>query len=409
MMLGPEQRRFLPRIKSMRGIAALTVALMHVTSSWVDTPARGAFDVIGLKAIKALSNGYGAVVAFFVISGFVLARSLDRDLDVLRFVRARSLRLFPAAITTIAIFAVAFYVFGFNLYEGASFTPLNIVANMLMLHVDIDRVMWSMKAELAATPLIFFCVWLFRRYGESSVIAIASVLFGLSFVGQYGHAIGTDTNLAPLYAFPVGILLHFRGAAFAERLELRTVTLAALISIGIFCACSFFKPEGTLPLLVGCMSAAILVGLIAYRPDAPLFVPLDLPIVRFYGRDLLQFLSSASALVLGVGAGDRRLVEAVWLASDGSDSPDQLRLFHRRDHAAGLSFMAVCRAGGAPLAATAWRGASFLRCSGCAITRRAFALTAPVGAIRSRAKPISTACSRSLQRCVRSKARAGQA
>ena len=289
MMLGPEQRRFLPRIESMRGIAALTVALMHVTSSWVDTPARGAFDVIGLKAIKALSNGYGAVVAFFVISGFVLARSLDRDFDVLRFVRARSLRLFPAAITTIAIFAVAFYVFGFNLYEGASFTPLNIVANMLMLHVDIDRVMWSMKAELAATPLIFFCVWLFRRYGESSVIAIASVLFGLSFVGQYGHAIGTDTNLAPLYAFPVGILLHFRGAAFAERLELRTVTLAALISIGIFCACSFFKPEGTLPLLVECMSAAILVGLIAYRPDAPLFVPLDLPIVRFYGRISYSF------------------------------------------------------------------------------------------------------------------------
>jgi hypothetical protein len=34
----------------------------------------------------AVANGYGAVVAFFVISGFVLARSLDRNGDPIRFV-----------------------------------------------------------------------------------------------------------------------------------------------------------------------------------------------------------------------------------------------------------------------------------------------------------------------------------
>jgi peptidoglycan/LPS O-acetylase OafA/YrhL len=288
-MAGSEQRRFLPRIESMRGIAAMTVALMHVTSSWVDAPSGGAVDAIGLKAIKALSNGYGAVVAFFVISGFVLARSLDRDFDALRFARARIFRLFPAAITTIAIFATAFYAFGFSPNKDASFTPPNIVANMLMLHVDIDRVMWSMKAELAATPLIFACVWLFRRYGDYPVAAIAWVLFGLSFMGQYWHAIGNDTNLSPLYAFPVGILVHFRGAALAERLKPRTVTLVALISIGVFCACSFFKPEGTFAILVECVSAATLVMLIAYRADAAIFAPLDLPIVRFYGRISYSF------------------------------------------------------------------------------------------------------------------------
>jgi peptidoglycan/LPS O-acetylase OafA/YrhL len=85
-----------------------------------------------------------------------------------------------------------YYVFGFNLYEeeGAYFTPLNIVANMLMVATNIDAVMWSMKAELAATPLIFLCVWLFRRYGERPVTAIAWALFGLSVLGQYRHAIG---------------------------------------------------------------------------------------------------------------------------------------------------------------------------------------------------------------------------
>src|SRR5215813_11704729 len=112
-MSSSASRRFLPRIESMRGIAALAVAGMHVTSSFVDGPARGWLDAIGLGAAKALTNGYGAVVAFFVISGFVLARSLDSNLNAARFVRARIFRLFPAAITTVTIFTAVYYAFGF--------------------------------------------------------------------------------------------------------------------------------------------------------------------------------------------------------------------------------------------------------------------------------------------------------
>src|SRR5262249_28149022 len=208
------------------------------------------------------------------------------DFSAKRFARARVFRLFPAAITAIAIFALLFYAFGFNLYEkqGASFAPLNIVANMLMLRTDIDAVMWSMKAELAATPLIFLCVWLYLRYGEWPVTAIAWLLFGLSFLGQYRHAIGDDTNLAALYAFPFGILLHFKGASLAKRLTPGAVTLAALVSIGLFWACSFFKPDGIWTMLLECLSAAILVMLVAHRVETLLFAPLDLPVVGFYGR-----------------------------------------------------------------------------------------------------------------------------
>jgi peptidoglycan/LPS O-acetylase OafA/YrhL len=286
---GPSQRQFIPRIESMRGIAALTVAAMHVTSSFVEGPVRGGFDRVGLQAIKALTNGYGAVVAFFVISGFVLARSLDKNFDLARFVRARIFRLYPAAIVAVGVFAALYYWFGFKLYERSSFTPLNVLANMLMLRADIDAVMWSMKAEVAATPLIILCVWLFRQYGSRPLITIAAVLLGLSFIGQYTRAIGDDTNLAPIYAFPVGILLHFRGREIAERLAPVAVPLLAIASVALFCGCSFFKPTGTWTLLVQCLSAAVLVLLIAYRAEAAIFVPLDLPVVRFYGRVSYSF------------------------------------------------------------------------------------------------------------------------
>jgi peptidoglycan/LPS O-acetylase OafA/YrhL len=288
---GPDQRQFLPRIEALRGLAALTVALVHITLPWLTVQPRGVLDQAGLFALKAMSNGFGAVVAFFVISGFVLARSLDRDFRAARFVRARILRLFPAVISAIALFALLFYAFGFNLYaeEGAVIAPLNIVANMLLLHTDIDVVMWSLKAELAATPLIFLCVWLYRRYGEWPVTAIAWVLFGLSFLGQYRHALGTDTNLTALYAFPLGILVHFKGAGLVKRLTPGGVALAAVVSVGVFWACSFFKFDGIWTALVECMSAVVLVALIAYRADVPLFAPLDRPVVRFYGRISYSF------------------------------------------------------------------------------------------------------------------------
>jgi peptidoglycan/LPS O-acetylase OafA/YrhL len=287
-MSGQDQRRFNPRIESMRGIAALTVAAMHVTASLVeDIPTRGSLDLVGLPLIKALSNGYGAVVAFFVISGFVLARSLDRNFSASRFLRGRVFRLFPAAITTVGLFAALFYAFDFVVYRGASYAPLNILANML--HADIDVVMWSMKAELAATPLIFVCVWLFRRLGARAVIATAIVLFALAFVGQYSQSIGEDTNLALLFAFPVGILVHFKGEAIARRLRPGAAVLGTLGSVAVFCACSFFKPSGTWTLLVQCLSAATLVMLIAYRPEVPLLAVLDARIVRFYGRISYSF------------------------------------------------------------------------------------------------------------------------
>jgi peptidoglycan/LPS O-acetylase OafA/YrhL len=96
----PDQRQFLPRLEALRGLAALTVALVHVTLPWLTVRPRGVLDEAGMLALKAMSNGFGAVVAFFVISGFVLARSLDRDFDPRRFVRARIFRLYPRSSAT---------------------------------------------------------------------------------------------------------------------------------------------------------------------------------------------------------------------------------------------------------------------------------------------------------------------
>ena len=271
---------FVPRLESLRGIAALTVVSSHVWGLFSDTNPAGT-DAVAFSILHGLSNGTGAVVAFFVLSGFVLARSLEANPEPLRFFRGRVFRLFPAAIATVALLVWLHRQWGLYVaYEG-DFSPGNVLLNMLMIRTDINAVMWSLKVECFATPLILFSAWLVRVKKAAWLWAIVAALFGLSFVGAYRDALGDATNLAPLYAFVIGVLAHHCGKQIAN---LRPVSAVALmvLCIGAFCYCGTRHQSGLL-LAVECVAAAGLVMLIVWQPLA-IFSPLDWAPVRFYGR-----------------------------------------------------------------------------------------------------------------------------
>src|SRR5260370_7108959 len=94
---------FVPRIESVRGIAALTVVAAHVWGQFSDAPSAG-WDAAVFQGLKGLSNGTGAVVGFFVISGFVLARSLEANADPSRYFRPPIFRLFPSPVPVLPLF-----------------------------------------------------------------------------------------------------------------------------------------------------------------------------------------------------------------------------------------------------------------------------------------------------------------
>jgi exopolysaccharide production protein ExoZ len=280
-------QRFLPRIESMRGIAALTVVGFHVSNQFSAGPAFGWADGFAFWMLTALLNGFGAVVIFFVLSGFVLARSLDANSNPARFFRNRVFRLFPAAMFTVTLLTVLHWRFGFYVGDEASFDALNVVLNLLMIKSDINRVMWSMTVECVATPLILLSVWLFHKHGERPLWILVVVLIGLSPIGQYSHLLGGYTTLGPLYAFVVGVLIHFRGAQIASLIGPRLRT-ASIIAIAIFCFCGT-RTQSALVVMLECLSAATLVILIAYRPMAGLFDPLDFQLSRFCGKISYSF------------------------------------------------------------------------------------------------------------------------
>ena len=274
---------FLPRIESLRGVAALTVVAYHVRVEFSGAPIAGP-DAAAFYVLRCLSNGIGAVVGFFVISGFVLARSLEANPDPVRYFRSRIFRLFPAAVVVVALLAALYQCFGIFVGQ-TNFNPINVLLNMLMIRTDLNSVMWSLKVECFATPLILFSAWLAKRDGASWLWVAIFVLFALSFWGPYCYALGEPSSLAPLYAFIVGVLAHHYGPSFDIRPSVATA--AVILSVAMFCYCGIFD-RPALILMLECVSASVLVVLTAYFPLAVL-KPLDFGMVRFYGKISYSF------------------------------------------------------------------------------------------------------------------------
>jgi peptidoglycan/LPS O-acetylase OafA/YrhL len=280
--------KFIPSLEALRGVAALTVVGYHVAPVMSERAPRGAIDALVYQVLSAVLNGRGAVVAFFVISGFVLARSLDANPDPLRFVSNRIFRLFPAAAAVVALFAVLHWKFGLYVgYEG-DFSPVNIILNMLLIKSDINGPMWSMTVECAATPLILASVWLYKKRGEAALWILIAVLFALSFWGPYVHLLGGVTDLTPLHGFVVGCLVHFRGQRIASAIGRNAAGPVVALSIIVFCICGS-RHQSAIVAMLEALAAAMFIILLVWQPSLLLFKPLDTRPARFFGAVSYSF------------------------------------------------------------------------------------------------------------------------
>src|SRR5580658_3076283 len=102
---------FFPEVEALRGVAAFMVAVYHllevrsIDPHTFDVPT---FDAVANYFLTTLFNGTGAVIVFFVISGFVLGCNVHPD-SILsaRFYGAfairRLFRIMPALWLSLAV------------------------------------------------------------------------------------------------------------------------------------------------------------------------------------------------------------------------------------------------------------------------------------------------------------------
>ena len=97
----PVASSFDPRLESLRGLAALIVCVNHGMSVFTDSA-----RLVVMDAMLLAFNSAAAVIFFFVRSGYVLGRALERDSALVPYLVRRLLRLFPAFVVMV-LFAFA--------------------------------------------------------------------------------------------------------------------------------------------------------------------------------------------------------------------------------------------------------------------------------------------------------------
>ena len=223
-------RGFIPELEATRGIAALVVAAYHISQAPIlidgatqillhGPETEGLIGTMLRKLYRLLASGHGDVITpsvlyFFVLSGFVLARSTkDRWSNTPRawaaFVIGRVFRLYPAIVTTIALFTLLFLLTGRGLAPPSSYAIPNIISNMALWHVDIDGVTWSLQAEVVAIPFLMVLFTAYRRFGLAAPCLITLVCIGLIFSRWWRDLLPWPQAHLWMYAFGIGAIAAY--------------------------------------------------------------------------------------------------------------------------------------------------------------------------------------------------------
>jgi peptidoglycan/LPS O-acetylase OafA/YrhL len=193
-------RDFFAGLESVRGIAALSVAFFHCIS-----PLRidgdlifnktiwqlHGWDQIALRVSSAIFSGSAPVSVFFVLSGFVLYRSLDNSLEsgftrMWRFVAQRFLRIYPAmAINLICMAGLIGLASQSEGFFPSWYTPPQgwhaLWSNLLLVAPDINGATWTLKIELEAVPFILVGYYVLQ-IGRTAALVLIAASCSLIFV-----------------------------------------------------------------------------------------------------------------------------------------------------------------------------------------------------------------------------------
>src|SRR5258706_7139630 len=285
-------------------VGAAHAGMLQIGGVWIVWwPGQYGESVPGL-IYWTLFNGVGAVYLFFVLSGFVLARSLDREADsslaraAVHFALGRILRLYPAVGATILTFTLIFYATGASLsgVPVGAFTLDGVVANLTLWKATIDGVTWSLQVEVLATPLIFVAALIAAaRWGVALVAAGAALLVALSFsnVGTNGFNVFPAQYLNAAYLFVLGVLAQRIGGRLLAAVPYPAQLFALVSATAVFLLARRVIPVSADSLrwhmLCEGLAAVCIVSIVAFGRSDRLLDILDRPTLRFYGRISYSF------------------------------------------------------------------------------------------------------------------------
>jgi peptidoglycan/LPS O-acetylase OafA/YrhL len=271
-------RRHIDELQSLRGVAALVVAVSHMSSIYVlPSAARIAIDFV--------CNAHASVIVFFVLSGYVLTGSLVRRgfsrSSLEGFYIGRLFRLLPALWVASAISALLLFLHPqflihpapsgwFWLYLHPFPTALELVLAMVAIDKSLIMPVWTIFIELMGSAIMPFIV----------MLAIAKTrLFGWVLLGMgvaaysLAYAPHRLNSLAYMFDFMLGAWLASRKWRFFVGGSLWKLFGSAFVLIFFRSLCFtlhngqivpyHFEYDAPLPMLVEGIAAFFLIGVLA--------------------------------------------------------------------------------------------------------------------------------------------------
>lgn len=180
-------------LDGLRGWAAFAVVLYHcvlsVSPNLTDLMIQPATSLGNLSdawawSVLALANGSFAVTLFFILSGLVLAESLERQkhypLPALfaAFAVRRIVRLMPALIAAV----VLAYLIG-NALASLGIVPTRVRSlsqlwdNLTLLNFSVNGATWTIQVEILVIPFLC-CAFLLQRLG-GPIMAVAVLILAI--------------------------------------------------------------------------------------------------------------------------------------------------------------------------------------------------------------------------------------
>jgi peptidoglycan/LPS O-acetylase OafA/YrhL len=249
-------------LQSLRGIAAAIVLVHHALRVFDD----GAF---AFWFSEKVLNAHAAVVVFFVLSGYVLSRSLiSRGLNaqgVLTFWTRRAFRIYPAL--WCGLLLVAVYVLllmpsfspHFSTWATESINPEKINSKAIVMSAagfsaDILPPAWTITVELVGSLLLPpILLGMVRGPVFSALIVAALVTVSLAF--------GAGVKQVPLY------LVHFAlGAWLATSTWARTSRISGWATVGALVILLYGRQVGpwgyhdAVPSLIEGLAAVVVIA-----------------------------------------------------------------------------------------------------------------------------------------------------
>jgi peptidoglycan/LPS O-acetylase OafA/YrhL len=292
-------------------VAALMVALSHsllaiqvdgIAHIW-STPLA---EVAGLqsaitRALLIPFNGGAAVTVFFVLSGFVLGLSLDRNRQTLGntagFYLKRLFRLYPAHIVVLLAIVASLLAFHrFEAFEAASGWYLEwyrvppdfgmVLDNLALISVYLNHIAWSLQVELAGSLFLPFAYFVCRRSGLWLNALVLALLVVLAW--QVTHLL-----LLFLYCFYAGLMLP----QLVERLSrsLGGASGQTLLFLGIVLLCGGYTFAGPQSLqgriLLETLGSVLIIAHLVHEENRASWVSrfLSRPLIRQLGRYSYSF------------------------------------------------------------------------------------------------------------------------